>query len=203
MILERLSSVNLKVKPSSINVGNTRIRLLGHVLSKEGIEIDPEKKEMILTWERPREGSVLQSALGLGVFLHDHVRHYADIVAPLEAVKKQIVIQWNVMLDRHWQLFKRAFANAPIRFPDFNKRFVLATDASNTGIGGILFQPTTTAIPSPPLIASLSALRSSTPHSATILSIRRSVLHSCILYANFIRTYSVEQTLRCSLIISH
>ena len=142
LIIDRLNSVNLKVKPASVNIGNSHMKLLGHVLSANGIEIDPEKKQMIMNWDKPKEGSVLQSALGLGAYLHDHIRHYADITAPLEAVKKQKIIQWNDTLDRHWLLFKRAFATAPIlRFPDFNKRFVLATDASQTGVGGVLYQP--------------------------------------------------------------
>ena len=141
-IIERLNSVNLKIKPSSINVGNTCLKLLGHVISTSGISVDPEKQQMIMDWPEPVSGDILASALGLGAYLHDHIRHYADITAPLEEVKKQKVIQWNDNLRAHWQLFKRAFSNAPIlRFPDFNKRFVLATDASNTGIGGVLYQP--------------------------------------------------------------
>lgn len=141
-IMERLNSVNLRVKPSSINLGNTRMKLLGHVLSEKGISIDPEKQEMIMKWPRPTEGSELASALGLGAFLRDHVRHYADITAPLEKAKKEKVIDWTAERDRHWLLFKRAFASVPLlRFPDFSKRFVLATDASQTGIGGILYQP--------------------------------------------------------------
>ena len=141
-IMERLNSVNLRVKPSSINLGNTRMKLLGHVLSEQGISIDPEKQEMIMKWPRPVDGSELASALGLGAFLRDHVRHYADITAPLEKAKKEKKIEWTAERDRHWQLFKRAFASVPLlRFPDFSKRFVLATDASQTGIGGILYQP--------------------------------------------------------------
>jgi transposase InsO family protein len=141
-IMERLNSVNLRVKPSSINLGNTRMKLLGHVLSPEGVSIDPEKQEMIMKWERPVEGSGLASALGLGAFLRDHVRHYADITAPLEKAKREKIIEWTEERDRHWMLFKRAFASVPLlRFPDFSKRFVLATDASQTGIGGILYQP--------------------------------------------------------------
>ena len=141
-IMERLNSVNLRVKPSSINLGNTHMKLLGHVLSERGISIDPEKQEMIMKWPRPVEGSELASALGLGAFLRDHVRHYADITAPLEKAKKEKQIEWTAERDRCWLLFKRAFAAAPLlRFPDFSKRFVLATDASQTGIGGILYQP--------------------------------------------------------------
>lgn len=141
-IVERLNSVNLKIKPSSINVGNTCLRLLGHVIDAHGVSVDPEKQKMILDWPEPKTGDILSSALGLGAFLHDHIRHYADITAPLEDIKKHKEIVWTDKLRQHWQLFKRAFATAPIlNFPDFNKRFVLATDASQTGIGGVLYQP--------------------------------------------------------------
>ena len=143
MIIERLNSVNLRIKPSSTKIGMTQMHLLGHVITQKGIALDPEKTEMIESWPRPDEGPGLQSALGLGAYLRDHVRHYADITAPLEAVKRQARIDWSdPKLVQSWELFKRAFANAPLlTFPDFKKRFVLACDASQTGIGGVLYQP--------------------------------------------------------------
>lgn len=142
MIIERLNSVNLRIKPASYNIGNTQIKLLGHVITRSGICLDPEKRDMILNWPRPNDGAGLASALGLGAYLRDHVRHYADISAPLERVKRQKEISWTPALNESWELFKRAFASAPLlSFPDFNKRFVLATDASQTGIGGVLYQP--------------------------------------------------------------
>ena len=142
MIIERLNSVGLRIKPSSYNLGNTQIKLLGHVITRKGIALDPEKRDMILNWPRPLDGNGLASALGLGAYLRDHIRHYADITAPLELVKRNKTIVWTDELNQSWELFKRAFASAPIlRFPDFNKRFVLATDASQTGVGGVLYQP--------------------------------------------------------------
>ena len=142
LILERLASVNLRIKPGFYNLGNSHMKLLGHVVSEDGISLDPEKVVMIQKWPLPSEGANLASALGLGAYLRDHIRNYADVTAPLEAVKRQKVIQWTDNLRRHWMLFKRAFANAPIlSFPDMGKRFVLATDASQSGVGGILYQP--------------------------------------------------------------
>ena len=141
-ILERLNSVNLRIKQSAVNLGNTHIKLLGHIISEEGVAIDPEKQEMMEKWPRPDEGIELASVLGLGAFLRDHIRHYADITAPLEAVKRHKRIEWTDTLNQHWLLLKRAFLTVPLlRFPDFRKRFVLATDASQTGVGGVLFQP--------------------------------------------------------------
>lgn len=141
-IIERLNSVNLRIKPSSVNIGNYQIRLLGHILTPSGIGIDPEKQQIMMQWPRPETGSELASFLGLGTFLRDHIRHYADLTAPLEKVKKMKEIVWSDELNQSWLAIRRAFATAPfLQFPDFTKRFAIATDASQTGIGGVLYQP--------------------------------------------------------------
>ena len=141
-IIERLNSVNLRIKPSSVNLGNYQIKLLGHLITPFGIGLDPEKRDIIMQWPKPSTGSELASFLGLGTFLRDHIRYYADITAPFEKIKKSTNIEWTALLSQQWDVVKRAFATAPfLKFPDFNKRFVIATDASQTGIGGVLYQP--------------------------------------------------------------
>ena len=89
-VFERLNSVNLRVKPGdAISIGQSQITLLGHVISSKGIGIDPAKQKMMLDWEPPSGGAGLASFLGLGTFLRDHIRHYADLTVPLERIKKQ------------------------------------------------------------------------------------------------------------------
>jgi transposase InsO family protein len=142
LIIDRLTSVSLTIKPNSVNLGNTHLRILGHVISEKGIEIDPEKKRLILDWPRPKTGAELASFLGLGTYLRDHIRHYADLTASLETAKKQKNIDWTENLNRSFELVKRAFSKAPfLKFPDFNKKFAIATDASWIGIGAVLYQP--------------------------------------------------------------
>ena len=97
-IIDRLTSVNLTIKPTSVNLGNTEIRIFGHLINAEGIGIDPEKKRLIMSWLQPKTGAELASFLGLGTYLRDHVRHYADITAPLENAKKQKIIKWDESL---------------------------------------------------------------------------------------------------------
>jgi transposase InsO family protein len=141
-IIDRLTSVALTIKPTSVNLGNSEIRILGHLITKDGIGLDPEKKRLILDWPLPKTGAQLASFLGLGTYLRDHVRHYADLTAKLETIKKQKTIEWTDELKNEFLLVKRAFSTAPfLRFPNFNKRFAIATDASWIGIGAVLYQP--------------------------------------------------------------
>ena len=92
-VFERLNSINLRVKPgAAVSIGQSQITLLGHVITAQGIGIDPEKQQTMMSWQPPAGGAGLASFLGLGTFLRDHVRHYADITAPLEAVKRKETI---------------------------------------------------------------------------------------------------------------
>jgi hypothetical protein len=141
-IIDRLNRLNLKIKPSSVKVGHAQIRCLGHLLSSHGIGIDPDKLAQLADWPLPKTGEQLQSFLGFVTFLRQHVRHFADITAPLEAIKNHKDLEWNEHLLHHFHLTRHAVSHAPfLQFPDFSKPFHVATDASNTGVGGVLYQP--------------------------------------------------------------
>jgi RNase H-like domain found in reverse transcriptase/Integrase core domain/Chromo (CHRromatin Organisation MOdifier) domain/Integrase zinc binding domain/Reverse transcriptase (RNA-dependent DNA polymerase)/Retrotransposon gag protein len=141
LIINRLNQVNLRLKPH-YNVGHAQMRCLGHVLSIKGVAPDPDKLQAIKDWPLPSTGADLQSFLGLGTFLRQHIRHYAELTGPLEAIKYQKNIEWNDMLVECFKAVQQAFAAAPIlSFPDFDRPFHIATDASKTGVGGVLFQP--------------------------------------------------------------
>ena len=137
------SDLNLRVKTESIKVGFTRIRVLGHIVSKDGLFLDPRKLSIIRDWPRPTTGKEIQSFLGTVGFVRQYIRHYADLSAPLEAVKNvKGAINWTPLLDRHFEQLKIAVANPPfLRFPDFSRPFYLGTDASQLGVGGVLYQP--------------------------------------------------------------
>ena len=125
-----------------MNLGNSEIRILGHLITANGIKLDPSKRQAILDWPLPKSGAELASFLGLGTFLRDHIRHYSDLTSSLETLKKQTNIEWTEATTTAFNTLKRAFHTAPfLRFPDFNKRFVIACDASWTGVGGVLYQP--------------------------------------------------------------
>ena len=142
-IIHRLNTYNLYIKPSSVKCGYSQMNCLGHV-SEHGVSINKEKLKKVTDWPLPRTGEQLQKFLGFVTFLRAHVRHFADLTASMEAVKNQKEIIWNDEMKQQFELTKEALRRSPIlNFPDFNKRFCISTDASNTGIGAVLFQPST------------------------------------------------------------
>ena len=141
-IIQRLNQMNLRIKPSSVKFGQSTISILGHKMSPQGISIHPSKRKMIEEWELPQTGAALQSFLGFVTFVRAHLRHVGEITAPLEAIKLNKVIEWDDHLRECFYTLKAAVASAPIlKFPDFTKPFCVTTDASKSGVGGVLFQP--------------------------------------------------------------
>ena len=138
-IIDLCNRYNLRIKPSSIKIGQALLDCLGHRLTSTGIEISPEKLIKIQEWPRPRTGKQMASFLGLITFIRQHVRHFADLTAEFEAIKRSTTdIEWTSPRIHAWDTVKRAVMTAPqLRFPDFNKTFYLATDASSVGIGGV------------------------------------------------------------------
>ena len=141
-VIERLTFYNVRIKPSSIQLGHAQLQCLGHIINVRGVATDPSKIRAIQDWPRPTTPKELQSFLGFCGFLRAHIRHYADITAPLEAAKLLPALEWTPEMLSSFDVLKLAFSHAAVlSFPDFSRPFHIATDASQTGVGGVLFQP--------------------------------------------------------------
>ena len=141
-LLSMCNKYQLKIKASSIKVGFSKMKCLGHIVSAQGVSIDPLKLQTITDWPRPTTGAQMESFLGFTAFVRQHVRHYSELTAPLVDVKHYKAIEWNDLLEQSFQTLKKALVSAPIlRFPNFSRPFYIASDASNLGCGGVLYQP--------------------------------------------------------------
>ncbi len=142
-VIKRLLKWNLKLKPGATKLCHSQLKILGHLINREGIGMDPTKVVTIKTWEQPKDVANLRAFLGFAGFLSDHVRHFADIAAPLYEVKNKTGdLVWTTKMIESFNLLKKAIVKAPwLKHPDFTKPFVLATDASAVGVGCVLYQP--------------------------------------------------------------
>ena len=120
-IIQRLIDKNLRLKPGSVNIGHTQLKVLGRLISAFGMYMDAQKRDDVMKWPLCVDGANLHSMLGFTGFLADHIRNYAEITAPLQKIKMtKGPITWTPWL----------------KYPDFSKQFYIACDASQTGIGG-------------------------------------------------------------------
>jgi len=142
-IIDECDKVNLRIKPGSIRVAQAMLKILGHILAPWGIGVDPQKAATVMNWPLPEDCANLRAFFGFAGFLADHIRHFADLRAPFDKLKAQDgKIVWTPLLISQFKAVQQAIAQAPwLKHPDPNKRFAIATDASDLAYGGVLYQP--------------------------------------------------------------
>lgn len=82
-VLNRLRENGLKLSPEKCRFFQTSVRYLGHIVSRNGVETDPQKTEALKTWPRPQTLKDLRSFLGFTGYYRRFVEGYSKIVKPL------------------------------------------------------------------------------------------------------------------------
>jgi len=141
-IFTRLRLANLKVHIKKCCLFQRRVNFLGHVLTKTGIEVQPEKAEAVRTWPTPRNLSEVRSFVGLCSYYRRFIAGFADLAAPLHALtRKNVRFQWTSDQEQAFKTLKERLTSAPILgMPRDDGTYYLDTDASNFGLGAVLSQ---------------------------------------------------------------
>ena len=88
---------------------------LGHVVSGDGIQVDPKKIEVVIDWPRPITVIEVRSFLGLAGYYRRFVKDFSKIVAPLTRLtQKNIKFVWTDRCEEHFQLLKNLLTLAPV-----------------------------------------------------------------------------------------
>ena len=115
-------------------------KILGHIVSANGISTDEEKIKVIVDLPRPIHAKGVQIFMGHCGYYRRFIYMYADVARPLYALL--IVFEWTDECEESFQKLKQALISAPIlKAPDWNKIFHVHIDASAYAIGCILAQP--------------------------------------------------------------
>ncbi|MGC8821243.1 MAG: reverse transcriptase domain-containing protein, partial [Fervidobacterium sp.] len=141
-VFQRISRARLTLNPKKCSFLQKEVKYLGHKVSEYGIETDDEKIAAVKTWPRPKDLSQLRSFLGLCTYYRRFVPGFSIIASPLhELSRKNQQFNWQQRQEEAFQKLKMLLCNAPVlSYPIPGKMFILDTDASNTGIGGVLSQ---------------------------------------------------------------
>ena len=138
--LEILRKKKLYAKFSKCEFWLQEVQFLGHIVSNEGIKVDPAKIEAITNWERPRTPTEVRSFLGLAGYYHQFVQNFSRIATPLtKLTRKNEQFIWNGKCEESFQELKQRLIMTPVlSLPDDQGNFVIYSDASHKGLGCVL-----------------------------------------------------------------
>jgi hypothetical protein len=117
------------------------VEYLGHIISTEGVATDTAKIVDIIQWKEPHNIKKLLGFLDLTDYYRRFIKDYATIFQPLYLALKNEAFQWGSSQQAAFQQLKLAMTTPPLlSLPNFQKPFVLETDACATGLGAVLMQ---------------------------------------------------------------
>lgn len=95
-VLDTLKVNKLYAKNSKCSFFERSVKFLGHVVSGEGVSVDPTKLSAILNWPEPRSPSDVRSFLGLGNHFKRFIQGYSKLTAPLaQLIKPSAVFDFS------------------------------------------------------------------------------------------------------------
>ena len=146
LVFEALRAASLMMKPKKCKFAQKELRFLGHIISAEGIRTDPDKIAKMVTISPLSNLKELRSRLGLFSYYRQFIKGFSDITRPMYELTREengkiVPFEWTAARQKAFEIIKAKLATAPVvAHPNFDKSFILYTDASGGGVGAVLHQ---------------------------------------------------------------
>ena len=142
VVLETLRKEQLYAKLSKCEFWLNEVSFLRHIVSKEGIQVDPKKIEVVVKWKPPRNVTEIRSFLGLAGYYRRFVNGFSMIAAPMtRLLQKNVKFEWSEKCQRSFEKLKVFLTKAPVLTqPTCGKEYVIFSDASLNRLGCVLMQ---------------------------------------------------------------
>jgi hypothetical protein len=135
-------SFGLSLNPKKYLFAMKEGKLLGHIVSAEGVRIDPSSIEEIHTLSLPKSKKVVQAFLGKLNFLRRFVSNFAKLVKRITTMlKKGNEVRWTTELWAYFDQIKKALIETPMLIsPDYSTEFLIFSFASFDTVAAVLLQ---------------------------------------------------------------
>ncbi len=119
---------------------------LGYKIAKNKVSLTEEKQVAISKLARPESRKELLSFLALAQYYGEFIKGFATLIRPLRELSRATVFQWTDKAVKAFNEVKRRLTTPPERgglvlvLPQWDRQFVLDTDASKYALGAVLSQ---------------------------------------------------------------
>ncbi|KAG7633139.1 Retrotransposon gag domain [Arabidopsis suecica] len=140
LILRRLKEEQLYAKLSKCEFWLQEVGFLRHLVSREGVAVDPAKVEAVTKWKEPSNVSEIRSFLGLAGYYRRFIENFSQIAKPLtQLLCKGVMFVWSESCEQSFRALKKRLTSAPVlTLSRPGVRYVMYTDASLSGKANVV-----------------------------------------------------------------
>ena len=140
-VFEKCRKFGISLNPKKTLFALQEGKLLGHIISEEGIKIDPKRIEAILQISHPRNIKELQYFIGKINFLRRFIPNLAELLRNITNMLKEQGVRWTLEAKNSFELVKQALTKILVLIsPDFTKDFFIFSFASEHTVAVVLLQ---------------------------------------------------------------
>ena len=145
LVLQRFLENRLYFKAEKCEFHVSSVQFLGFMVEKGQVRADPAKVQAVTGWRIPTDRKQLQRFLGFANFYRRFIRDYSSVASPLSKLTSvKTPFLWSSSADAAFRRLKCLFSSAPVlAHPDSAAQFVVEVDASDTGVGAVFSQRST------------------------------------------------------------
>ena len=142
IVLKLLRDHQLYAKFSKCEFWLTEVRFFGHLVSALGVSVNPEKVEVVMSWERLKSVFEIRSFLGLAGYYRRFIEDFSRLAAPMTRLtRKEVKFDWDDQCKKAFQELRRRLTTAPILIvPERGQGYTVYYDASKAELGCVLMQ---------------------------------------------------------------
>ena len=117
-----------------------KVQFFGHIVSKDGLDVDPSKIKAVQNFPVPQSQTEVKSFSGLASYYRRFVPKFAEIARPLhKATETSTKFEWTPEAQDAFESLKLKLTSTPIlAFPSLKEPFILYTDANQFAMGAVL-----------------------------------------------------------------